>query len=93
MNFVDFFPEIVYRCDCLADAIASCLSKETYSFKDICIVLVLVLIKMYPKKVYHCPCVAFEIKLCLVNGHYSLKDIVSKLNEKVNANRKIYCTY
>ena len=36
MNFVDFFPEIVYRCDCLADAVASCLSKETYSFKDIC---------------------------------------------------------
>ena len=36
MNFVDFFPELVYRCDCLTDAIASCLSKETLSFKDIC---------------------------------------------------------
>ena len=47
---------------------------------------------MYPKKVYHCPCVAFEIKLCLVNGDYSLKDIVSKLNEKVNSDRKIYCS-
>ena len=47
---------------------------------------------MYPKKVYHCPCVAFEIKLCLINGDYSLKDIVSKLNEKVNSNRKIYCS-
>ena len=21
MNFVDFFPELVYRCDCLADAV------------------------------------------------------------------------
>ena len=36
MNFVDFFPELVYRCDCLADAMASCLHKGTYSFKDIC---------------------------------------------------------
>ena len=33
---VDFFPKKVYRCDCLADAIASCLTKKTYSFKDIC---------------------------------------------------------
>ena len=45
---------------------------------------------MYPNKVYHCPCVGLEIKLCLVNGHYSLKDIISKLNEKVNTDRKIY---
>lgn len=48
--------------------------------------------KMFPEKVYHCPCVAFEIKLCLVNGHYSLKDICKTLNQKVNANRKIYCS-
>lgn len=36
MNFVDFFPELVYRCDCLADPLASCLKKQTLSFKDIC---------------------------------------------------------
>ena len=33
---VDFFPKKVYRCDCLADAIASCLTKKTYSYKNIC---------------------------------------------------------
>ena len=36
LSFAEFFPEIVYRCDCLAEAIASCLTKETYSLKDIC---------------------------------------------------------
>ena len=46
---------------------------------------------MYPIRVYHCSCVAFEIRLCLINGQYSLNDIVSKLNEKVNA-EKIYST-
>ena len=33
---VDFVPKKVYRCDCLADAIASCLTKKTYSYKNIC---------------------------------------------------------
>ena len=33
---VDFSPKKVYRCDCLGDAIASCLTKKTYSYKDIC---------------------------------------------------------
>ena len=47
---------------------------------------------MFPKTVYHCSCVDLEIKLCLVNGHYSLKDICKKLNEKVNTDRKIYCS-
>ena len=47
---------------------------------------------MFPKNVYHCSCVGFEIKLCLVNGHYSLKDICKKLNEKLDADRKIYCS-
>ena len=36
MDSINFFPEIVYRCDCLVDPIASCLAKKTYSFKDIC---------------------------------------------------------
>ena len=36
MNFVDFSPELVYRCDCLGDAIATCFAKKTLSFKDIC---------------------------------------------------------
>ena len=36
LSFAEFFPEIVYRCDCLADAITSCLTKETCSLKDIC---------------------------------------------------------
>lgn len=36
MNFVDFFPKRVYSCDCLTEAVASCLSKKTYSFKNIC---------------------------------------------------------
>ena len=35
-TFANFFPEKVYRCDCLAEAIASCLANETYSLKDIC---------------------------------------------------------
>ena len=33
---VDFSPKKVYRCDCLGDAIASCVTKKTYSYKDIC---------------------------------------------------------
>ena len=36
MDSINFFPELVYRCDCLADPIASCLSNKKYSFKDIC---------------------------------------------------------
>ena len=36
MNFVDFFPKKVYRCDCSGDAIASCFTKKTYLFKNIC---------------------------------------------------------
>ena len=35
-NIAEFFPEIVYRCDCLAEVIASCSTKETCSLKDIC---------------------------------------------------------
>ena len=33
---LNFFLQIVYRCDCLADPIASCFAKKTYSLKDIC---------------------------------------------------------
>ena len=33
---VDFFPRIVYYCDCLSDPVATCLNKKTYSFKNIC---------------------------------------------------------
>ena len=36
VSFAQFFPEIVYRCDCLADAITFCSAKETCSLKDIC---------------------------------------------------------
>ena len=36
MNSEDFFPRIVYCCDCLHDSITTCLNKETYSFKNIC---------------------------------------------------------
>ena len=36
LSLAEFFPEIVYRCDCLAEAIAFCLTKETCSLKDIC---------------------------------------------------------
>lgn len=45
---------------------------------------------MFPRRVYHCPCVAFEVKLCLVDGIYSFKDIISRLNKRLNLNRKIY---
>ena len=34
--FAKFFPEKVYRCDCLAKAIASCLANQACSLKDIC---------------------------------------------------------
>ena len=34
-TFAKFFPEKVYRCDCLAKAIASCLANEACSLKDI----------------------------------------------------------
>ena len=36
MNFVDFYPKKVYRCECLADVVACCLIEKTLSFKDIC---------------------------------------------------------
>ena len=34
--FKKFFPEKVYRCDCLAEVIASCLANKIYSLMDIC---------------------------------------------------------
>ena len=34
--FAKFFPEKVYRCDCLAEVIASCLANEACSLMDIC---------------------------------------------------------
>ena len=33
---LDFFPKLVYRCECLAEVVASCLHRQTLSFKDIC---------------------------------------------------------
>ena len=35
-SMATFFPEKVYRCDCLAEAIASCLANQACSLKDIC---------------------------------------------------------
>ena len=32
----EFFPEKVYRCDCLTEVIASCLVNKVCSLKDIC---------------------------------------------------------
>ena len=34
--FKKFFPEKVYRCDCLAQIIAFCLANKIYSLMDIC---------------------------------------------------------
>ena len=34
--FKKFFPEKVYRCDCLAQIIASCLANQVYSLMGIC---------------------------------------------------------
>ena len=33
---LQFFPKLVYRCECLAEVVASCLHNQTLSFKDIC---------------------------------------------------------
>ena len=37
LKYKKFFPEKVYRCDCLARVITSCLANEIYSLVDICI--------------------------------------------------------
>ena len=34
--FKKFFPEKVYRCDCLAQIIASCLANKIHSLMDVC---------------------------------------------------------
>ena len=36
-KYKKFFPQKVYRCDCLARVIASCLANGIYSLVDICI--------------------------------------------------------
>ena len=36
-KYKKFFPQKVYRCDCLARVIASCLANEIYSLVDICV--------------------------------------------------------
>ena len=36
-NYKKFFPQKVYRCDCLVHVIASCLANEIYSLVDICV--------------------------------------------------------
>ena len=35
-TFAEFFPQKVYRCDCLGEVIAFCLANEACSLKDIC---------------------------------------------------------
>ena len=35
-KYKKFFPQKVYRCDCLAPVIASCLTNEIYSLTGIC---------------------------------------------------------
>ena len=52
MESIDFFPEIVYRCDCLIEPIACCFNKKTYSFKDICNEIN----KMNGEKIYSVKC-------------------------------------
>ena len=36
MNFVDFYPKKVYRCDCVAEVVTCCLIEKTLSLKHIC---------------------------------------------------------
>ena len=51
-KYKKFFPEKVYRCNCLAGVIACCLSNEIYSLVDICFKVN----KTIRKKIYCAKC-------------------------------------
>ena len=87
LKYKKFFPQKVYRCDCLARVIASCLANEIYSLMDIC----LKVNQTIRKKIYcvkcgenkenvifsctdHMPIVIFAVETSQSTGIISLRD-------------------